>query len=442
MSSTVRAPQLAGPFGETGEAGTASKATTCSRSTWVAMSYRAASGFFAMPSTAERRPTMIRSGWRMSSVAPVVKIRRNGWNGCRRARSWSWSPDIGRSPPRFLGDWRRSPIEPRQSSGAVAVSIDCNAHAVEHREVQVVERLLIVFQVPAGLDRAAAPAGQEDGQVVVVVAVAVADPAAVNDHDMVQQGSAGLAGRRELPQQVGDLLDVETVDGLDLLVLGLVAAVVREVVMSIRDVEERVAAVAGLVGKHEGRDPGEVSLVGQRQEIEHQPDVFPQVLGDAAGSCHPGVGPGFRGGFRRGDPQLDLPDRAEILIDLAAVVPAQAIAELPGVLQDEIEHAPLVPLLLEPLGRRVAAGSRTEQAVEDQPGVDLLGHRHAGRLPGDVGRVGAAIARIAATRLGGGIDPQLEGGESRVPAEFPRRDLVDGGPRAEVGAVGLERVDA
>ena len=42
---------------------------------------------FVTPTMAKRQPTMIRSGCRMSVSSPVVRIRRNGSNGCRLAAS-------------------------------------------------------------------------------------------------------------------------------------------------------------------------------------------------------------------------------------------------------------------------------------------------------------------------------------------------------------------
>ncbi len=70
---------------------------------------------------------------------------------------------------------------------------DLRAEAVEHRQPEVVERRLgLVADVAAGLDRAAALAGQQDRQVVVGVAVAVGDGAAVGDHAVVEQRAVAL----------------------------------------------------------------------------------------------------------------------------------------------------------------------------------------------------------------------------------------------------------
>ena len=74
----------------------------------------------------------------------------------------------------------------------------------------------------------------------------------------------------------------------------------------------------------------------------------------------------------------------------------------------------LIQFAFAPFGRRDLAGGRgRKEPVEDQPGVDLLGHRHVGRPPGDVRGIGTAIAGIAVARL-------------RLPVRFPARETAAG----------------
>ena len=135
------------------------------------------------------------------------------------------SPARGREPEGLAltgseGSWNGvRQISRRDSAGpgAIAELRGRDSGPLEHREVQIIQgRLLGIDEVPAALDRAAALAGEEDRQVVVVVAVAVADPAAVDDHRMVEERPFALTDRPELLEQVGELLDVEAVDLLDL----------------------------------------------------------------------------------------------------------------------------------------------------------------------------------------------------------------------------------
>src|SRR5438132_784944 len=82
----------------------------------------------------------------------------------------------------------RSSFQTFESSGGIADGIDVDLHAVEHRHPEVVERrVLVVTNMTAGLDRAATAAGQEDGEIVVVVGVAVGVTAAVGDHAVVEE---------------------------------------------------------------------------------------------------------------------------------------------------------------------------------------------------------------------------------------------------------------
>ncbi len=73
--------------------------------------------------------------------------------------------------------------QPVQKSGAVAQARSRGAGAVEHREPKVGERRLRwIPNVPARADGTASLAGQEDRQIVVIVAVAVAEGATVGNH--------------------------------------------------------------------------------------------------------------------------------------------------------------------------------------------------------------------------------------------------------------------
>ena len=82
--------------------------------------------------------------------------------------------------------------------------------------------------MPARADPSATAPREHDRQVLVVVAVAVADAAAVNDHAVVKQRAVAFRNRFHLLQHVRELLDVEGVDFADLLQLVAVVLVVRQ----------------------------------------------------------------------------------------------------------------------------------------------------------------------------------------------------------------------
>ncbi len=110
-------------------------------------------------------------------------------------------------------------------------------------------------------------------------------------------------------KHVRQLGDVEPVDLLDLLLLGWIAAVVREVVMAVGNADGSVAAVAAVVGEDERDDAGEVALKRQHEQVAHEPQMFlivgrnaerPRVLRHAQVHRGPGaVDPLLRARARR-----------------------------------------------------------------------------------------------------------------------------------------------
>src|SRR6266487_1452975 len=76
---------------------------------------------------------------------------------------------------------------------AVTDALSGDTHPVQHGEVEVGHRrLLVEFDVATRSQGAAATPGHENGQVVVVVTVAVADRAAINNHAVVEQCPFGF----------------------------------------------------------------------------------------------------------------------------------------------------------------------------------------------------------------------------------------------------------
>ena len=106
----------------------------------------------------------------------------------------------------------------------------------------------------AGLERATAVTGEQHGKIVVIVPVAVADATAIDNHAIVQERALALLHRFEFLQKVGELRDVEPVDFRNLRLLLLLAAVVRQVVVAVRDANERIRTIAAVVRHDEGRD--------------------------------------------------------------------------------------------------------------------------------------------------------------------------------------------
>ena len=121
-----------------------------------------------------------------------------------------------------------------QPTRAIAQAIRRNTHSVKHGEIEVIERLRFDLEMPARLDGATSLASHDDRQVVMIVTVAVADSAAVDDHRTVEQRARAFWNRLEFAEQIGKLLDMESIDDLELLVLLGIASVVREVMVTRR----------------------------------------------------------------------------------------------------------------------------------------------------------------------------------------------------------------
>ena len=87
------------------------------------------------------------------------------------------------------------PIQPRQSPRAVAEDVNAGVYSIEHGEPEIGQRCFRLCgkaEMAAGFQGAAATAGEENGQVVVRVGIAIGDAAAVGDHAMIEQGSVAF----------------------------------------------------------------------------------------------------------------------------------------------------------------------------------------------------------------------------------------------------------
>ena len=111
---------------------------------------------------------------------------------------------------------------------AIAEFLQVDFHTIEQRQPQIADRrFLREYHVPTGLERARTAAGHEDGQVLMIVRVAIMDAASVSDHRMVKQRSWPLLNRLELGQEVSQLLGMKDIDLPQLRLLRTVPSMVR-----------------------------------------------------------------------------------------------------------------------------------------------------------------------------------------------------------------------
>ena len=80
--------------------------------------------------------------------------------------------------------------------------------------------------VAAGFHGTAPLAGEDDGEVIVLVAVAVGEAAAVHDEAVVEEIAASVGNGLQVFEEAGEFADEEVVDFLELFDLFGVAAVV------------------------------------------------------------------------------------------------------------------------------------------------------------------------------------------------------------------------
>ena len=127
----------------------------------------------------------------------------------------------------------------------------------------------------AGLQRAAAPASDDHGQIVVRMLVAIGKTAAENDHRVIEDGfSVCLARVAETLEEIRELFDVEPVDSRDEFLLLRVILVMRKMVVPLGNADFLEAAVTAIVRQQEGGDARRVGLECERKNVEHQADVI------------------------------------------------------------------------------------------------------------------------------------------------------------------------
>ena len=114
-----------------------------------------------------------------------------------------------------------------KQSRAVAQSLGWRSDAIQHRKEKIRHRrLTFELDVTPALNRPATTTREQDGQVVVVVPVAIAQAGAIDDHAVVEQAPLPFLDRFQLVDEVGELRRVEPVYLRDLPLLLFVAAVV------------------------------------------------------------------------------------------------------------------------------------------------------------------------------------------------------------------------
>ena len=226
----------------------------------------------------------------------------------------------------------------------------------------------------------------------------------------------------ELGQVVGEHRRVVRVDlGHQRDLLGLVL-VVRERVVRVGDADLGVGPRADLAAHHERGHAGEVDLVGQHLQVEHQLDVLGEGGGNALGlgelgqvEVLPLLGPL--------DAALDVAHALEVLVDLEAVGGPDLVLEVGDLPGHRVENRAVARHAGAADGG-VGAAAVAEHLLEHHAGVVLHRQRRRPAAPADGVGVDATVVAAALAGVGPAVDGELQRRELGVPAVLAGQQLV------------------
>ncbi len=113
--------------------------------------------------------------------------------------------------------------------------------------------------------------GQQHRKIAVIVGIAIAQAAAIDDSRMIQQRAVAIGRGFQLGQEIRELFHVIGVDARHPFDQLRIAAVVRHGVVGVRDSNLAVGAEAAFAAQHESGDARGAGLKGDGHQIEHQP---------------------------------------------------------------------------------------------------------------------------------------------------------------------------
>ena len=276
----------------------------------------------------------------------------------------------------------------------------------------------------------------DDRQVHEIVIVGIAEGRTAQNKRAVQQRTLPVLRFLHAVQVIGKEFHVIAVDLRQLFHLVRIVAVMAEHVMRIRHADFRIGTVADLAADHERAHSGDIRLHRQHLQIDHQPDVFGEVIGNPGRTFKSARLDRQRRGLRALDPLFDRAGSFQIFFQLVPVAHSQIVGKPGRVFHHEIEDRGLPTQLRQPafLVERFAVA---EQTLEHGARVRGNGKGDSGREPGDSVGIGAGIIDVAASKQARLLDTEFERRQRRRVAKVRGEDLVHGNARADIRAFGL-----
>ena len=238
------------------------------------------------------------------------------------------------------------------------------------------------------------------------VQVAIADARPIDEERVVEQRAIAVGRRLQFLQEIRELPDVMGVDlGQHREVFGVVLVMgVAVVPTRYADLGERPAA--DFFAEHERADACQVGLIGQRQQVEHQPAVLLECVWNADWLFHDRhLAVTLLLGFL--DTPLDVSDRIEILRELVLVASPKRSPEPVRFTGHKVEDAPVLADTCESRPH-VGAICGAKQPLEHCTGVVFHRQRCRRRAPRDRVGVGTAVPLVACAQHFDRVDRELE----------------------------------
>ncbi len=191
----------------------------------------------------------------------------------------------------------------------------------------------------------AAAAGQQHRQIVVVMAVAIANAAAVNDHGVIEQGAIAIGRGFHLLQESSELLHVVLINGGHFIHQRGVIPMMRQAMVAFGHADLAIRAVAAFAGQHESGNTRDVRLQRDGHEVEHELRVLGEFERNAFRLRHVRHDDIIVLSLLFADLHLTLhfAHGGEIFVELAAIGWSQVTLQAFRIVGDKIENALIQP---------------------------------------------------------------------------------------------------